>query len=102
MSGEEENNQQANKITYTSLYLKGLPSSELIKLWCRYRAANDLTRPFNVVGARKEPWLPGKIAIWLDDENRWEFVNNDDQAKMVVFKDENNYQLLADWLNKNS
>lgn len=78
---------------YTVQTLQSLPSKQLLELWCKYRAANDMTRPFNITGERRRRWEPGRIAIYNDDERHWEFADDDDGAKAIVFRDSNNYQL---------
>ena len=91
-----------NNITYTADYLKDCSSDELIKLWCEYRAANDLTRPFNIIGDFQRQYQLGRIAIFDDDNAKWLFVNSNDEVKSIVFANENNYELLANWLNQSA
>lgn len=91
-----------NNITYTTDYLKDCSPDELIRLWCEYRAANDLTRPFNIIGDFQRQYQLGRIAVFDDDNDKWLFVNSNDEVKSIVFANENNYELLANWLNEST
>ena len=91
-----------NNITYTIDYLKDCSSDELIKLWCEYRAANDLTRPFNIIGDFQRQYQLGRIAVFDDNNDKWLFVNSNDEVKSIVFANENNYEVLANWLNQST